>query len=84
MGDGNMGLISKLFGFLIVIIGLVVMGYALVTSMSYVDTLSSTVSMAGYSNIYTDDAKLQMLLSMAWPGLVFGVIIVGIGLLLAK
>lgn len=79
-----MGIISKLFGFLIVIAGLAVMGFSLVSSMDYIGMMSSTASVAGYPNFYSDDVKLQALLLMSWPGLVFGIIIVGIGLLLAK
>ena len=77
-------MILRLFGYVLAIIGLIVMGYAIISSMDYINTISSISSMYGYGNVLSDDLKLQALINMALPGFVFGLIVFGIGLIVAK
>lgn len=72
------------FGYILVVIGLVIIGYAILSSMNYLNSIASITNMYGYGNIYSKDLMLQALIEMALPKTVLGLIVVGIGLIVAK
>jgi hypothetical protein len=77
-------MLLRLFGYVLAIIGLIVMGHAIISSMDYMNSITSISSMYGYGNVISSDDELQAIISMALPGFVAGLIILGIGLLVAK
>ena len=77
-------MLLRLFGYVLAAIGIIVMGHAIISSMDYMSSITSISNMYGYGNVISADDRLQAIISMALPGFVAGLIIFGIGLLVAK
>ena len=75
-------MILRFFGFVLMLIGLGVIGYAIISSMYYTDIISTYSSMYGSS--LPSNYRGEMLMSFSWPGIIAGLLIFGIGLLAAK